>query len=53
MFDGGEDNEYNSIDYVEILKIFTTQDAVFFGIISFDNVCNGSQGDIRERLSEP
>ena len=29
--DGGEDGEYNDIYFVEILKIFATQDAFFFG----------------------
>ena len=35
--DGGEDDEYISAGFVEILEIFVTQNGFFFGMKSFDN----------------
>ena len=36
--DGGDNNEYNGLGFVEISKIFAMQDAFFFRMISFDSV---------------
>ncbi len=38
LLDGGEDDEYNGIDFVEISKICATQDAYFGGTGPFDTV---------------
>ena len=38
LLDGGEDDENNGIDFVEISKIFGMQDADFFRLNSFDMV---------------
>ena len=35
--DGGKDGEHNRVGFVDISIIFVMQDAVFFGMISFDS----------------
>ena len=35
---GGDDSEYNGIDFVAISKLFVMQAAFFVGMISFDRV---------------
>ena len=36
--DGGVDDEYNSVGFVELFKIFAMQDAMFFVRESFNRV---------------
>ena len=36
MDDGGEDDEFNGIEFMEMSRIFLLQDAIFCETISFD-----------------
>ena len=38
LHDDGEDGEYKCIEFVEISKIFTTQDVFLFGMAPFYKV---------------
>ena len=38
LFEGGEDDEYNSVELVEISIIFVSQDDFTYGAASFDEV---------------
>ena len=53
MLHDGDDGEYNGVGFVQTSKIFASQDAFFFGNISFDKIyLNIRAALIKERLND-